>query len=90
MPGIVGTHNHLYFVSQNGPLFLVREQPWSFPHLYLGAGVTTIRATGSVEPYTDLHLAASIARGEMVGPHVDVTSVYMTGWEPFFVQMGAL
>ena len=93
LPGIVGTHDHLYFDTvgpATAPLFIVREMPWSFPRLYLGAGVTTIRTTGSVEPYTDLHIAASIERGEMVGPHVAVTSPYMTGWEPFFVQMGAL
>ena len=93
MPGIVGTHDHLYYDTvgpATAPLFIVREMPWSFPRLYLGAGVTTIRTTGSVEPYTDLHIAASINRGEMVGPHIAVTSPYMTGWEPFFVQMGAL
>lgn len=93
MPGIVGTHDHLYYDTvgpATAPLFIVREMPWSFPRLYLGAGVTTIRTTGSVEPYTDLHIAASIDRGEMVGPHMAVTSPYMTGWEPFFVQMGAL
>ncbi|MBV9438418.1 MAG: amidohydrolase family protein [Candidatus Eremiobacteraeota bacterium] len=89
IPGLVGTHDHLYFVS-GGPLFIVREMPFSFPRLYLGAGVTTIRTAGSVEPYTDLHLDEAIRRGELVGPHMDVTSVYMTGWEPFFVQMGAL
>ncbi|MGZ3551159.1 MAG: amidohydrolase family protein [Vulcanimicrobiaceae bacterium] len=88
-PGFVGTHDHLYFVS-GGPLFIVREMPFSFPRLYLAAGVTTIRTTGSVEPYTDLHIKEAISRGELVGPHMDVTSVYMTGWEPFFLQMGAL
>jgi imidazolonepropionase-like amidohydrolase len=88
-PGFVGTHDHLYFVS-GGPLFIVRQMPFSFPRLYLAAGVTTIRTTGSVEPYTDLHIKEAIDRGDMVGPHMDVTSVYMTGWEPFFVQMGAL
>jgi hypothetical protein len=25
-----------------------------------------------------------------VGPHIDVTSVYMTGYEPFFIQLGTL
>ncbi len=88
-PGFVGTHDHLYYVS-GGPLFITREMPFSFPRLYLGAGVTTIRTAGSLEPYTDLHIAEAIRRGELVGPHMDVTSVYLTGWEPFFVQMGAL
>ncbi len=89
-PGFVGTHDHLYYVSNNGPLFLVREQPYSFPRLYLAAGVTTIRTTGSVEPYTDLRLKGEIDRGQLVGPHMDVTSVYMTGYEPFFIQLGTL
>ncbi|HET7814995.1 MAG TPA: amidohydrolase family protein [Candidatus Baltobacteraceae bacterium] len=86
MPGIVGTHDHLYYDS-GGPLFIVREMPFSFPRLYLAAGVTTIRTTGSIEPYTDLHIKMSIEKGEMAGPHMDVTSPYLTGWEPFFVQM---
>lgn len=89
-PGFVGTHDHLYYVSNNGPLFLVREQPYSFPRMYLAAGVTTIRTTGSVEPYTDLRIKGEVDRGQLVGPHMDVTSVYMTGYEPFFIQLGTL
>jgi imidazolonepropionase-like amidohydrolase len=89
-PGFVGTHDHLYYVSNDGPLFLVREQPYSFPRLYLAAGVTTIRTTGSVEPYTDLRIKREVDAGQLVGPHLDVTSVYMTGYEPFFLQMGTL
>jgi imidazolonepropionase-like amidohydrolase len=89
-PGFVGTHDHLYYVSNNGPLFLVREQPYSFPRLYLASGVTTIRTAGSVEPYTDLRLKREIDSGQLVGPHMDVTSVYMTGYEPFFIQLGTL
>jgi imidazolonepropionase-like amidohydrolase len=89
-PGFVGTHDHLYYVSDNGPLFLVREQPYSFPRLYLAGGVTTIRTTGSVEPYTDLRIRREVDAGQLVGPHIDVTSVYMTGYEPFFLQLGTL
>ncbi|HKU66997.1 MAG TPA: amidohydrolase family protein [Candidatus Baltobacteraceae bacterium] len=88
-PGFVGTHDHLYYVS-GGPLFIMREMPYSFPRLYLAGGVTTIRTTGSVEPYTDLRVKRAVDSGELVGPHIDVTSPYMTGFEPFFVQMGAL
>ncbi|HET9029220.1 MAG TPA: amidohydrolase family protein [Candidatus Aquilonibacter sp.] len=86
-PGFVGTHDHLYYVS-GGPLFVMREMPYSFPRMYLAGGVTTIRTTGSVEPYTDLHIKRSIDKGDLVGPHLDVTSAYLTGYEPFFVQMG--
>jgi hypothetical protein len=68
----------------------MREMPYSFPRLYLAGGVTTIRTTGSVEPYTDLRVKRAVDLGELVGPHIDVTSPYMTGYEPFFVQMGTL
>ncbi|HET9097650.1 MAG TPA: amidohydrolase family protein [Candidatus Baltobacteraceae bacterium] len=88
-PGFVGTHDHLYYVS-GGPLFIMREMPYSFPRLYLAGGVTTIRTTGSVEPYTDLRVKRAVDSGELAGPHMDVTSPYMTGYEPFFVQMGTL
>lgn len=88
-PGFVGTHDHLYYVS-GGPLFIMREMPYSFPRLYLAGGVTTVRTTGSVEPYTDLRVKRAIDSGELVGPHLDVTSPYMTGFEPQFVQLGTL
>jgi imidazolonepropionase-like amidohydrolase len=88
-PGFVGTHDHLYY-SSGGPLFIVREMPYSFPRLYLAGGVTTIRTTGSVEPYTDLRVKRAIDGGELVGPHMDVTSPYMTGYEPQIIQLGTL
>ncbi len=88
-PGFIGTHDHLYYVS-GGPLFIMREMPYSFPRLYLAGGVTTLRTAGSVEPYTDLRVKRAIDDGALVGPHIDVTSAYMTGYEPFFVQMGTL
>jgi imidazolonepropionase-like amidohydrolase len=64
MPGIVGMHNHLFYVAEpnlnsrwqgNEPL-LVPQMTFSAPRLYLAAGVTTMRTTGSVETYTDLNL----------------------------------
>jgi len=88
-PGFVGTHDHLYYVS-GGPLFIMREMPYSFPRLYLAAGVTTIRTAGDVEPYTDLRVKRAIDSGVLAGPNIDVTSPYMTGFEPFFIQMGTL
>ena len=35
----------------------------SFPRLYLALGVTTIRTTGSVAPYTDLEVKKRIDAG---------------------------
>ena len=74
IPGIVGMHDHLYYtdsitvqVSEHGELgepgLLAAEIPYTAPRLYLAAGVTTMRTTGSVEPYTDLKLKERIDSG---------------------------
>lgn len=41
-------------------------------------------------PYTDLRIKRAIDAGQLLGPHLDVTSPYLTGYEPFFIQMGQL
>ena len=64
MPGIVGMHNHLYYVAHaeyesrfaGEEPFLVPQMTFSAPRLYLAGGVTTMRTTGSVETYADLNL----------------------------------
>lgn len=92
LPGYVGTHNHLYYVSGAMPdgFFVAREMPTSFPRLYLAAGVTTMRTTGSNEPYTDLNLKAAIDAGRAAGPSIDVTAPYLTGPFGIFLQMASL
>lgn len=95
MPGIVGMHDHLYNIArpnfeENGssePPLVVPEMPFTSPHLYLGAGVTTMRTTGSVEPYADLNLRQEIEAGHIPGPHMDVTAPYLEGPESQFLQM---
>src|SRR5665213_3093631 len=63
---------------------------YSFPRLYLAAGVTTIRTTGSLEPYTDLNLKQQIDAGEMAGPHIHVTGPYLEGAGTWALQMHPL
>jgi len=87
IPGLVGMHDHLYYIARpnfdqdwlSEPPLVVNEMPFSSPRLYLAAGVTTMRTTGSVEPYTDLNLKRAIDAGELVGPHIDVTGPYLEG-----------
>jgi hypothetical protein len=80
MPGLVGMHDHLfYLVNGSGGSFLVHDMPFSYPRLYLAAGVTTIRTTGSYEPYTDLAIKRAVDRGELVGPSINVTGPYLEG-----------
>ena len=72
------------------PPLMVPEMAFSSPHLYLGAGVTTLRTTGSVEPYTDLNLRREIDAGMLPGPHMDVTGPYLEGPNSPFLQMHQL
>jgi hypothetical protein len=98
-PGLVGMHDHLmYTASINldeddripAPGFLVTELAFSAPRLYLAAGVTTLRTTGSIEPYTDLNIRRLIDAMKMPGPHIDVTGPYLEGSGSFFPQMTTL
>ena len=95
MPGIVGMHNHLFYIARpnltaqrrSDPPLMVPEMAFSSPRLYLAAGVTTMRTTGSVETYTDLNLKRDIDAGKLPGPHLDVTGPYLEGSTSYFLQM---
>jgi len=98
MPGIVGMHNHLFYVARPDddsewkfePPVLVPQMTFSAPRLYLAGGVTTMRTTGSVETYTDLNLKQAIDEGKLPGPHIDVTGPYLDGPNSYFLQMHPL
>jgi len=78
MPGLVGMHDHMFFpMGGNPPIY--SNMGISFPRLYLALGVTTIRTTGSVAPYTDLEIKRRIDAGTMIGPKMHVTAPYLEG-----------
>ena len=88
IPGLVGMHDHLFYTStldrdSKGNLAppgqLLVEMAYSFPRLYLAAGVTAIRTTGSIETYTDLNLKNQIDDGRIPGPKMYVTGPYLEG-----------
>jgi imidazolonepropionase-like amidohydrolase len=87
IPGLVGMHDHLFYPAGGG---LYHDMPFSFPRLYLAAGVTTIRTTGSIEPYFDLELKRGIDDGRLIGPKINVTGPYLEGDGAFTRQMHAL
>jgi cytosine/adenosine deaminase-related metal-dependent hydrolase len=98
IPGLVGLHDHMYYIARpnmdaaghsEAPL-MVPQMTFSSPRLYLAAGVTTMRTTGSVEPYVDLNVKTQIDAGAMVGPHMDVTGPYLEGAGSAFIQMHPL
>jgi imidazolonepropionase-like amidohydrolase len=99
MPGIVGMHNHLFYLafpnfaadgSFDRPA-LFHQMSFSAPRLYLANGVTTMRTAGSVDVYTDLGLKQVIEKGMLPGPHLDVTGPYLEGATDVpFLQMHQL
>src|SRR5437899_3101416 len=87
LPGLVGMHDHMFYPMGN---VIFGEMAYSFPRLYLAGGVTTIRTTGSLEPYTDLEIKKKIDRGEMPGPKMHVTGPYLEAAGSWALQMHQL
>jgi hypothetical protein len=100
IPGIVGMHNHLYYTDSysvqivdgkiSQPGLIIAEIPFTAPRLYLAAGVTTMRTTGSIEPYADLMVKSRIDANLMPGPAIDATAPYLEGSPTLFAQMHEL
>ena len=92
IPGLVGMHEHLFWPARPVVGLTTRDesffvpQPYSFPRLYLAAGVTTARTAGSVSPFTDLAVKRQIDAGTVPGPRLDVTGPYIEGTISPFTQ----
>src|SRR5437762_3503430 len=89
LPGLVGMHDHMFFPMGGTPP-MYSNMGTSFPHLYLALGVTTIRTTGSVQPYLDLEIKKLIDSGRMIGPKMHVTAPYLEGVGSFTPVMHTL
>jgi len=89
LPGLVGMHDHMFFpMGGNPPMY--SNMGSSFPRLYLALGVTTIRTTGSVAPFTDLEIKRLIDSGRMIGPKMHITGPYLEGRGSFTPVMHEL
>ena len=75
IPGMIGLHNHLFYTAAGGRS---AQLTFSAPRLYLGSGVTTVRTTGSRQPYAELNLRAEIEAGRTPGPRIHITAPYIT------------
>src|SRR5262245_8547500 len=89
LPGLVGMHNHMFFPMGGSPP-MYSNMGISFPRLYLALGVTTIRTTGSVAPYSDLEIKKLIDAGRMIGPKMHITAPYLEGRGSFTPVMHTL
>src|SRR5580704_17626269 len=91
-PGLVMLHEHLFTISPDTTptKILLVEQPVSFPLMYLAAGVTTLRTTGSIFPQADLAIKSAIDSGQRAGPDMFLTAPYLESNPLLFSQMHAL
>jgi imidazolonepropionase-like amidohydrolase len=91
-PGLVMLHEHLFTTSpDNTPSKrLLVEQPVSFPLLYLGSGVTTMRTTGSIDLAADIAIKRAIDSGRQPGPDIILNAPYLEGQPMLFSQMHPL
>jgi len=87
IPGLVGMHDHIFYPAGQAHYNTLE---FSAPRLYLACGVTTIRTTGSLEPYAELNLKKAINQGMVPGPKMHVTSPYLEGPGAFTLQMHVL
>jgi len=87
IPGLVGMHDHIFYPAAPAHY---NTLDFSAPRLYLAGGVTTIRTTGSLEPYTEVNLKKAIDAGRVPGPKMHVTSPYLEGPGAFTLQMHEL
>ncbi|MFN2399768.1 MAG: amidohydrolase family protein [Gemmatimonadaceae bacterium] len=75
IPGLVGLHDHTFYTTSARSV----QINTSGPRLYLASGVTTIRTTGSMSPYSEINLKRAIEKGEVPGPRMYITGPYLTG-----------
>lgn len=75
IPGLVGVHNHTFYTTAARH----SQMNTTSPRLYLAAGVTTIRTTGSYSPYSEINMRRAIEAGEIVGPRMHITGPYISG-----------
>ncbi len=75
IPGLVGVHNHTFYTTAARH----SQMNTTSPRLYLAAGVTTIRTTGSYSPYSEINMRRAIEAGEIAGPRMHITGPYISG-----------
>lgn len=92
MPGLVMLHEHMYISAfdLDTRLLNLHQLPVSFPRLYLACGATSIRTTGSIEPYSDISIKKAIDLGLSPGPSIELTAPYIEGKSAIFPQMNEL
>src|SRR5204862_1102657 len=61
IPGLVGMHDHLFYPMGDA---VFGAMAFSFPRLYLAAGVTTMSTGGALDAYTELEIWGKLNRAQ--------------------------
>ena len=78
IPGLIMLHEHLFYPkSTPEQIYGVDQMSYSFPKLYLAAGVTSMRTAGSIMPQADVNIKKAINKGQIPGPNMDVTTPHL-------------
>jgi len=75
IPGLVGMHDHLFYAVEGGRQYISARR--NFAHLYLAAGVTSIRTAGTNNVNEDAQIKREIDEGREAGPRIHLTSEYL-------------
>jgi len=87
LPGYVMLHEHLIYLDPTGSPPSYTSEHLPMPPLYLAAGTTTLRTTGTVNANDDLRTKALIDQGRVAGPKLFVTGPFLEGPGSFAYQM---
>jgi len=87
LPGFVMLHEHMVYLDPTGSPPSYTSEPLPMPPLYLAAGTTTLRTTGTVNANDDLRVKTLIDQGRKAGPNMFVTAPFLEGPGSFAYQM---
>jgi enamidase len=79
LPGFVMMHEHLVYLDPTGSPPSYTSEHLPMPPLYLAAGTTTMRTTGTINASDDLQVKQLIDDGRIAGPDMFVTGPFIEG-----------
>ena len=87
LPGFVMMHEHLIYLDPTGSMPSYTSEHLPMPPLYLAAGTTTMRTTGTINANDDLQVSHLINTGRVPGPRIFVTGPFVEGPGSFAYQL---
>ena len=87
LPGFVMMHEHLIYLNPTASIPSYTSEHLPMPTLYLAAGTTTMRTTGTVSARDDLVAKDLIDQGRVAGPDLHVTGPFLEGPGSFAYQL---